>query len=86
LDNIPQDKIAYDITAIITFEEVATLAHIDQKARSFVEVNCHDKMVRALSSSMWVNGRMKSHSSGLSNWGHIPPESNVSNLHKILCK
>jgi len=72
------------IPEIVAYEESANLSAIDPQARIFDEVDCSERMMRRLSTSIQANGQ-----SGFQNkpsdWEYVPPEGNGATLLKILC-
>lgn len=72
------------IPEILAYEETANLSTIEPEAQFFEEMNCSERTMRRLSTSMYVNGQRhfdnKPH-----DWDYIPPEGNGATLLKILC-
>lgn len=72
------------IPEIVAYEESANLSAIDPQARIFDEVDCSERMMRRLNTSIQANGQ-----SGFQNkpsdWEYVPPEGNGATLLKILC-
>jgi len=69
------------IPEIVAYEESANLSAIDPQARIFDEVDCSERMMRRLSTSIQANGQ-----SGFQNkpsdWEYVPPEGNGATLLK----
>ncbi len=74
-----------DCINIIVWEEGANDAEIRSRARVLFEVNCKDKMIRSLSTTLYNDAGVTSSSKG-GEWDYIGPESNSETLLKILCK
>ncbi len=73
-----------EIAGIVGYEETANLGALDPQARIFYELNCSERMMRRLSTSIHANGRSDFQDEP-SKWEFVPPEGNATTLLKILC-
>jgi hypothetical protein len=73
------------IPGIVAYEESANLSAIEPHAQIFYEMDCSERMIRRLSTSMHVNGR-SGFDSKPSDWEYVPPEGNAATLLKLLCR
>jgi hypothetical protein len=67
------------------WEEAANLSNIQSQAQLFYELNCSERMMRRLSTSVRVKGKDRFDDKP-SSWEHVPPEGNAARLLKILCR
>jgi hypothetical protein len=82
----PYPKTSFDdYIEVVGWEEAANDVEIKARARVFYEVNCIDKMIRSLSTTVYSDAGVASSSKG-GEWDYIGPETNSETLRKILCK
>jgi len=65
-------------------EDVANHSDLQPVTRVLYEVDCSNKLMRALSVYARKNGKSEV-SNHPGEWMHIPPETNAANLHALLC-
>jgi hypothetical protein len=73
------------IVQLIMYEEAANISGIEPHPSIFLELDCSQKMERALSVRAVINGQYRSDDRP-GNWRYIPPEGNGARLVKILCR
>jgi hypothetical protein len=69
---------------LVLDEDIANGADIQPTIRMLFELNCRDRLSRALSVFLVQRGK-KGYSDTPGKWTHAPPETNVAALLKILC-
>jgi len=77
---LTNDQIAW----LAASEEVANDSKLQPTTLVLYEVDCPKQMMRQLRSEVTVKGRNHS-STSASEWTPIPPESNLTVLHTLLC-
>ena len=78
--NLDQEHAA----TITIYEEIATNAYIETHDKMLYEFDCHEMMVRDLSTDFRIDGK-HARSEKPGDWSHVPPEGNAASLSKILC-
>jgi hypothetical protein len=74
-----------EILSVVIEEDVANNSpEVQPLSQALFEVDCSGRMMRILSSIRYKNGQTRS-SNRPSEWMHIPPDSNGSNLSAMLC-
>ena len=81
---IVQDMDFNQAVVVIQYEETANLSNIEPQAQIFGELNCSERMMRRLSTSIHANGQSGSQNTP-SEWEYVAPEGNGATLLKILC-
>lgn len=69
---------------LVMDEDIADYAQIQPVARMLFELDCPGRLFHLLSTEL-VTGGKRGFSNTPSEWEHVPPETNVSALMKILC-
>jgi hypothetical protein len=72
------------IIDIVAYEEIANARLVSPASRILFELDCEGRKYRTLSIFIELDGK-SSTSEKQSEWGHIPPETNMTNLSGILC-
>jgi hypothetical protein len=72
------------IPEIVSGEEIANLDSVRPQSRFFYEIDCSERMIRALSVYIETKGKVGS-SDKTADWEHVAPETNGARLLKILC-
>jgi hypothetical protein len=74
-----------EILSVVIEEDVANNSpEVQPLSQALFEVDCSGRMMRILSSIAYKNGQTRS-SNRPSEWMHVPPDSNGSNLLAMLC-
>jgi hypothetical protein len=82
----PYPETTYDnYIDIIVWEEGANDVEIKPRGSVLYEVNCRDKMIRTLQTTVYDDAGVLSGAKG-GEWDYIGPETNAETLRKILCK
>jgi hypothetical protein len=75
------------ILGITTVEEAANLTTTAMVGKMFIELDCGDKKLRILQTTVMDNsGNAISSSSAPQEWSYVDPDATIENLFKILCK
>jgi hypothetical protein len=69
---------------IVSAEDVANNTDVKPTMRVLLEVDCPGRLCRALSVYL-VKGSKRGFSDTPGQWGHVPPETNIAALFKLLC-
>lgn len=72
------------VPEIVIYEKIANLGTIDPQAEIFDEVNCSERTMRRLSTSIRIDGKGGSQNKP-SEWEYVPPEGNGATSLKLLC-
>ena len=68
---------------IVVFEELANEASINPTLRVLYEIDCPQKLLRQVS---LMGGQPTQTDSRVHEWEHVPPESTVDTLSKLICQ
>lgn len=79
-----EDLDSNQMMQIVVYEETANISYIKPQSRILYEFDCPGRMVRELSISIDVKGKVTS-SDTANAWRHMPPEGSGSTLMRILC-
>jgi hypothetical protein len=83
----PYPKTSFDdYMNIIAWEEAANQDKIKSRARIFFEIDCKEKKIRVLSTTIYENnGGVVKGSDNPDNWSYISPETNADTIKNIVC-
>jgi hypothetical protein len=72
------------VVQIIMDEATANMSAVEPTVRILYDVDCPNRLFRALSMQLTVNGNPQDKETP-SEWKHVAPETSVANLLKLLC-
>jgi hypothetical protein len=80
-----KEHTSFQLSGVVILEVAANIADIKPQARVLYELNCAERMIRALSIQIRINNELitkdKPH-----DWVHAPPETNGNSLLLMLCQ
>jgi hypothetical protein len=73
------------LLGVVISEVAAGIADIKPQARVLYELNCAERMIRALNIQIRINNELRTKDKP-DDWVHAPPETNGNTLLRMLCQ